>query len=305
MAASSRLIPEPGPQPDGPAVRAGGPAQGGAHERAVARHYDVLDPWYRELWGQDLHHGLWETGDEPLETAVRRLAELAARRAGAGPGVRVLDLGCGYGGTSRLLAAEYGARVKGVTVSPVQFAYAEARARDGNPAYVLGDWLTEAAGVPEGAFDAVVAIESLSHMTDGTRALSEVHRVLRPGGRLVVLDWLAGRLPRGVTRRGLLDPITRDALVPGLRSFDALRGLVGRAGFDVLDAEDLSSRVQRTWTAGLARVAWRTVTDSGTRALLRDSAAPARSFVAAMARIAIGYRTGAFRYGLLTAERRP
>lgn len=273
------------------------------HGRAVARHYDLLDPWYRGLWGEHLHHGLWETREEPLETAVRRLAELAARHAGAGPAVRVLDLGCGYGGTSRLLAAEYGARVTGVTLSPVQYARAVASTSDGNPAFLLADWLPDGAGLPDAAFDAVVAIESFSHMADADRALAEIHRVLRPGGRLVVLDWLAGPRPRGLVRRALLGPIARDALVPGLRSAHATRSLLARAGFSVIEAEDLSRQVRPTWGTGLTRVGRRALTDPGTRAMLRDRAAPARSFVGAMARIAMGFRTGAFRYGLVTAER--
>ncbi len=73
----------------------------------VAGHYDELDRFYREVWGEHLHHGLWTTGRESVDTAVRALIHEVARRAGVEPGQRVVDVGMGYGGTSRVLASDY------------------------------------------------------------------------------------------------------------------------------------------------------------------------------------------------------
>src|SRR5688572_7464291 len=84
---------------------------------AVASHYDELDPSCRSLWGRDVHPGLWETGRESPEEAVLSMSHRVAERARIAAGQRVCDVGCGYGGTSRLLAQDYGARVTGVTVS--------------------------------------------------------------------------------------------------------------------------------------------------------------------------------------------
>ena len=90
----------------------------------VADHYDELDRYYREIWGEHVHHGLWESGDETSEEAVLNLVKSVARRGQITTGMRVCDVGCGYGGTARLLNCEFGAIVSAITLSPAQFRHA-------------------------------------------------------------------------------------------------------------------------------------------------------------------------------------
>ena len=107
----------------------------------VARHYDDLDKYYREVWGEHVHHGLWITGHETAAEAVEQLVHVIAERAGIESGMRVCDVGCGYGGTSRLLATRYQALVTGLTISEAQYRYAVERT-DGsdNPRFLLCNW---------------------------------------------------------------------------------------------------------------------------------------------------------------------
>ncbi len=108
-----------------------------------------------------------------------------AKPAIATTGARVCDVGCGYGATARLLAADYGAEVTAITVSAAQHQFAsEKDPASRNPRYVLCDWLKN--DLPPESFDAVIAIESSEHMHDKPAFFAEAHRVLRPGGRCVV-----------------------------------------------------------------------------------------------------------------------
>src|SRR5215213_3127174 len=84
-----------------PLIHSSAPASGDE----VAAHYDDLDFFYRDVWGEHVHHGLWRSGKETREEAVRQLAELVAAEAQGAPGQSVCDIGCGYGATARLLAA--------------------------------------------------------------------------------------------------------------------------------------------------------------------------------------------------------
>lgn len=70
---------------------------------SVVTHYDELDPFYRSLWGEHLHHGLWLTGHESVEEAVKNLIQHVIERAfiSHDSRSRVCDIGCGYGGTSQ------------------------------------------------------------------------------------------------------------------------------------------------------------------------------------------------------------
>src|SRR5258705_11943295 len=82
---------------------------------AVAQHYDDLDPFYRELWGDHVHHGLWTTGLENPAQAVANLIACVARRLELDPGQPVRDVGCGYGATAHWLAEHHGVGVTGIT----------------------------------------------------------------------------------------------------------------------------------------------------------------------------------------------
>src|ERR1051326_8294533 len=94
----------------------------------IRDHYDRLSPLYRALWGEHIHHGYFETGDESPARAQLKLVEQLASRVEIRHGASVLDVGCGLGGSSLWLARNFGCRVLGVTISPVQVAMAAERA---------------------------------------------------------------------------------------------------------------------------------------------------------------------------------
>jgi tocopherol O-methyltransferase len=68
-------------------------SQHGGWARGGGDHYDELDAFYRELWGDHVHHGLWRTGREPAAVAVVQLVDLVAERLGLRAGERVVDIG--------------------------------------------------------------------------------------------------------------------------------------------------------------------------------------------------------------------
>src|SRR4051812_28214092 len=139
----------------------------------VARHYDQLDRYYREIWGEHVHHGYWKTGRETPEEAARAMVDAVIERAKIKAGMSVLDVGCGYGATARVLARECGAQVTGVTISEMQYRHAmEGRRPESNPTFILEDWLQNRRE-PD-SFDVVIAIESTEHMPDKQRVFSEM-----------------------------------------------------------------------------------------------------------------------------------
>ncbi len=269
--------------------------------QGVARHYDSLDGIYRSVWGEHVHHGYWVTGLESPERAVEQLVEVVADAARVGEGTRVCDVGCGYGATSRALVSGRGARVTGLTVSGAQQRFAQARSPSGNPRILLGDWLAN--DLSDEGFDAVIAIESISHMRDRARVFSECHRVLVPGGRLVVLDWLAPARPQAWQRRWLLEPICREGHLPGLDSLGDYGELLRGTGFVDVIGRDISRHVWRTWPIVLGRGVRCLPHDRDLCRLLVDRSHPEHGFVAMIGRLMVGFATRGFRYGMLTARR--
>lgn len=103
-------------------------------------------------------------------------------------GTTVLDVGCGIGGSSRILAKDYGFEATGITISPKQVERATQLTPEGVTAkFQVDDAL--ALSFPDNSFDVVWSIEAGPHMPDKAKYAQEMMRVLKPGGILVVADW--------------------------------------------------------------------------------------------------------------------
>ncbi len=268
----------------------------------VATHYDTLDPFYREIWGEHVHHGYWRTGRESPAQAAVALVELVADRLGLTPNQTVCDIGCGYGATGAMLADMHGVFVTGLTLSAVQQARAaKRRPARGTLDVHLRDWLAN--GFPDASFDRAYAIESTEHMADKARCFTEAFRVLHPGGRLVVCAWLAARVPRRWEMRHLLEPICREGRLAGMGNEADYVGLLREAGFHVERTEDISASVARTWSVCLSRSLRRLATDRRYRRFLLHGGAPDRVFAITLFRLLLAYRTGAMRYAVLTVAK--
>jgi len=162
---------------------------------SVATSYDewTEDGILEFYWGEHIHLGHY--GSPPqrkdfLETKSDFVHEMV-RWGGLDKlpsDTTVLDVGCGIGGSSRILAKDYGFAVTGVTISPQQVQ----RARELTPEGLKAQFQVDdamALSFPDASFDVVWSIEAGPHMPDKAVFARELLRVLKPGGILVVADW--------------------------------------------------------------------------------------------------------------------
>ncbi len=162
---------------------------------SVAQSYDewTEDGILEFYWGEHIHLGHY--GSPPRrKDFLRAKADFVHEMVRWGgldrlpPGTTVLDVGCGIGGSSRILARDYGFQVTGITISPQQVK----RATELTPAGVTAQFAVDdamALSFPDGSFDVVWSIEAGPHMPDKAIFAKELLRVVKPGGRLVVADW--------------------------------------------------------------------------------------------------------------------
>jgi len=136
----------------------------------------------KETYGEDFGQSSWVTGDE-----YRRFFQLLGLRAGE----HVLDVGCGSGGPALFLARETSCRVTGVDISEPGIEAGQALARQSdlqNAVTLRRADVCEPLEFAEGEFDALVCMDVLCHLANRGYLFKDWHRVLRPGGRLVVTD---------------------------------------------------------------------------------------------------------------------
>ena len=265
---------------------------------AVADHYDDLDPIYRSVWGDHVHHGLWVTGRETPGEAVEALVDTVGDRLGLMAGQECVDIGCGYGSTARRLALTRSVQVTGFTLSAEQACYAAAHPVPGVDIQ-LRDWLANS--LPDASADAAWAIESSEHMVDKPAFFAEAHRVLSPGGRFVVCAWLAESDASRWKVRHLLEPICREGRLPSMGTREDYEAMATAAGFTVSAYEDVSRRVARTWPICAGRLLKALLVDPGTRRLALG--ARNRGAILSIPRLILAYRTGAMRYGIFTLSK--
>ncbi len=137
----------------------------GRSRRNVAHHYDLSDDLYDLFLDADRQYSCayFRDPDDTLEQAQANKKHHIARKLRIAPGMRVLDIGCGWGGMARMLARDYDAHVLGVTLSKQQYAHAAAIAdREG-----LSDRVTHQLcdyRDVSGAFDRIVSVGMFEHV---------------------------------------------------------------------------------------------------------------------------------------------
>ncbi len=173
---------------------------------AVIAYYDQTWLDYRLFWLNrrtlSVHFGYTDATTRGHADALLNMNRVLADRAGIQPGARVLDAGCGVGGSSLWLAQARGANVVGITPVASQVARARSFARtrklSDRIAFEQADYTNTL--FPAASFDVVWALESLCHAPDKAAFYREAARLLRPGGRLVIAEYM--RATRPLSDRG-------------------------------------------------------------------------------------------------------
>jgi tocopherol O-methyltransferase len=264
---------------------------------SIRQHYDLATPFYRLLWGPHIHHGLWEQGDATPGQAQRHLIDRLAHSARIAAGNRVLDVGCGMGGSSIDLARRFRCQVTGLTLSPLQRFWATVSAGFQG----VGDRThfrcadAETVSLPQQSFDVVWNVECSEHLFDKPAFFRRVAGWLKPGGRLALCAWLAGD---GASAEQAVRQVCEGFLCPSLGTSEDYLGWVDAAGLAKGRFEDLTAQVEQTWDICLQRIRI-----SGIYRLGSLFGPEMRRFLDHFVTLREAYRTRAMRYGLFTAEK--
>lgn len=220
-------------------------------KQEVAAYYDQTQNHYQRWWhldkGMSLHYGLWDKNTSSFLTALENTNTYMAHQALVQEGEAVLDAGCGVGGAAIYLARNYSTRVTGITLSSLQVETARQNAKKHNvnhgTKFIEGDFTKTS--FEDQSFDVIWACESSSSAVDKGQMLREWFRLLKPGGRIILLDFFKTEKSIDQTGKWLNKWCNLWAMSPLVTVKDFEQDL-GANGFDLVQKENLTTRIAPT-----------------------------------------------------------
>ncbi|KAI1462326.1 S-adenosyl-L-methionine-dependent methyltransferase [Annulohypoxylon moriforme] len=294
----------------------------------IKKHYEIASDYYYSLWGQHIHHGLFKSDSETKEQAQVNLINYLLEISALPVGSKVLDVGCGIGGTSRFLAREHGAEVTGITISgrqvqiakqltskevgdtpaipPDSFKYPGKEGKEGGTVRFLEldaeKMLEHFQPTIEGgkSFNCVWISEALSHLPNKELFFSSSFSLLQgAGSRLVVADWFKAPGLSSEQEEADIKPIEDGMLLPRLYTADEYVKFAERAGFKIRQEPiDISKEVAKTWD-----ISWSLVSSPSLWAFAISQGRDGLSFLQAFRAMRRGYANGTFRYAVMCFEK--
>jgi cyclopropane-fatty-acyl-phospholipid synthase len=228
---------------------------------AIAHHYDVSNDFYRIVLGPSMTYScaVWANPDVGLEAAQAAKYELICRKLGLEPGMRLLDVGCGWGGMAMHAAQHHGVRAVGVTVSRRQAELAEKRVAEAGLSDKVEIRLQDYRDVHDGPYDAISSIGMFEHvgLSQLETYFDGLFALLTPAGRLLNHGISRPAAPKGRTRSRFkrMSFIDRYVFPDGeLHEVGSVVSAIQRRGFEVRHVESLREHYAltlRAWVGNL------------------------------------------------------
>jgi tocopherol O-methyltransferase len=272
----------------------------------IQQFYDSSSGLWEQIWGEHMHHGYY--GVDGKQQKDRRQAQIdlieeVLQWAEVETAANILDVGCGIGGSSLYLACKLNGHATGITLSPVQAARAKQRAQDaglsGRTDFQVAD--AQAMPFPDDSFDLIWSLESGEHMPNKHQFLQECYRVLKPGGKLILVTWCHRPIddsPLTAEELNLLAEIYRVYCLPYVISLPEYEAIAHKLPLQNVRTADWSTAVAPFWNIvidsaltpqaifGLLTSGWSTIQGALSLGLMRD-----------------GYECGLIRFGLLCGNK--
>lgn len=271
----------------------------GVQKSSIRCHYQLATLFYRLLWGPHIHHGLW-TGDESAAVAQCQLTDTLADLARISTGDKLVDIGCGMGGSSIRLAKLRGIDATGVTLSPLQARWASLSSKlnrvGSQTRFMAHD--AETVAFDRESFDIVWSVECTEHLFNKPEFFRRATEWLKPSGRVAICVWFEGENTGKSDHRQQCEQVCQRFVCPSLATRQDYAGWMTDQGLQIRHNVDWTDRVTKTWEICKQRVQ-----RTGVRHIAKVLDREQVDFIEGFDILLNAYRSGAMQYGAIVAEK--
>jgi tocopherol O-methyltransferase len=217
----------------------------------IRKFYDLGSPYYLSIYGEHIHDGYYKTGEESKKVAQDNLLKLLVEKAKIQKGTRILDVGCGVGGSSIWMAKNLEAVTLGITISPVQLGIAQRMAEEQNvnSQFLLMD--AETMDFSQ-SFDVIWVVAALSHFPAPEDFLARATSFLERRGKFVIFDWMPAEDIINPYGDPYIQPVSAGMILASLTSLNTYLKWFIQNGYRISFSEDITDQTIKTWDDALS-----------------------------------------------------
>ena len=279
------------------------------YHKQIVEYYRSTKDAYKDSWDLErslsIHYGYWDAMVRSFPESLIRMNEVMMEAAHITKGDKVLDAGCGVGGSCIFLAATRGCHVTGITLSEEQAEQGRKHAVDRKLDHLVSFSVMDycATTFPDSSFDVVWGCESICYAADKEKFVRESMRLLKPGGRLVVADGFVTKFV--YNDRPVIQKWLEGWQVKYLESPMRFRNMMHLEGYMDVEYRNISKYVKHSsrrllkfYFLATAWLWWKTIRFSNRSTLLQ------RKNIKSCWHQYWGLQQGLWQYGLITGRKK-
>lgn len=217
------------------------------YDESMERMFAAVSDLYAEHWNDFFHFALFKDEDESWESAFSNTHKQYAAALRISDARNVLELACGRGGFTNVLAENTSGDVLGIDISRSQLSHTN-RFKRPNLRFKRHD-IMKVDELGE-MFDAVVLMDADCYLPDKRLAVEKISKVMNSGARFLLLGWCKQDGLNSIQEEIVLHPFMKYWAIPSLETSEHYKKYFKQSDFNIIEITDLNNQVKRNWEFG-------------------------------------------------------